>query len=955
MKNLAMGLCLSVLAGCSLFTSEDNLNKPSELLPQGVRFIESKSSEAGTASIPYSKYQLDNGLTVILSPDHSDPLVHVDVTYHVGSAREKIGRSGFAHFFEHMMFQGSEHVGDQQHFKIVTEAGGTLNGTTNRDRTNYFETVPSNQLEKMLWLESDRMGFLVNAVSQRKFEIQRDTVKNERGQNYDNRPYGLVYEKIGEALYPKNHPYSWQTIGYVQDLDRVDVNDLKAFFLRWYGPNNAVLTIGGDIDEAKTLAWVNKYFGSIPKGPEVDIAPKQPVTLPEDRFITLEDRIRQPMVMMAFPTQFRGDQSEASVNALASILGDGKNSILYQKLVKTQKAIDAGAFQDCAELSCTLYVYAMGDSGKKGNLTPIYQDLLQALNGVKVNGVKQEQLDAIIGQAEAGTIYALQSVSGKVSQLASNQTFYGQPDRLQTDLEELRAVTPKSVEDAYNQFVDEKHKVVLSVVPKTQTQLAVKKANYTPPTRDLPSYPKITDDQLEIREPKDNFDRSVVPPVSDAVSGTMPPLYRFDLENGIKVLGTQTSETPTVAIKISFPAGNRYVPKGKEGLSDLTAQMLNEGTKLNSSEALQQKLDQLGSSIRFSSGGYQSNLVITSLTKNLEKTLFIADEMLFQPVFNASDFSRIKNQSIQNLVYSHQQPSWLASQATKQVLYKDTLFSRDSDGSIASINGLTLKDIQQFYNTHYIPDGSNVVVVGDIDTTQTKQSLEFLQRWKSKGQSPEMITIGNINEPKTQRIYLVDQPNAPQSIVRLARIGMPYDATGPMYLTQLSNYNLGGNFNSRINQNLREDKGYTYGASGGVYGTKETGLVLFSAQVRADATAASIHEFIQEMENYSEKGMTDDELNFMRQAVGQQDALKYETPSQKAGLLSSILEYSLPDDYIVKKTQILQTVDKQTLDNAAKLWFQPQDYQIIVVGDAKRLTPELKKLGIPIQPLEVKR
>ncbi|OEF25820.1 M16 family metallopeptidase [Vibrio rumoiensis] len=955
MKKLVMGLCFSVLAGCSLFTDQENSNKPSEPLPKGVHFVESKPSELGKVSIPYSKYQLDNGLTVILSPDDSDPLVHVDVTYHVGSAREQIGRSGFAHFFEHMMFQGSEHVGDQQHFKIVTEAGGTLNGTTNRDRTNYFETVPSNQLEKMLWLESDRMGFLVNAVSQRKFEIQRDTVKNERGQNYDNRPYGLVYEKIGEALYPKNHPYSWQTIGYVQDLDRVDVNDLKAFFLRWYGPNNAVLTIGGDIDEAKTLEWVNKYFGTIPKGPAVVNAPKQPVDLPEDRFITLEDRIQQPMVMMAFPTKYRGDQSQVSVNALASILGDGKNSILYQKLVKTQKAIDAGAFQDCAELSCTLYVYAMGDSGEKGDLTPIYQDLLQALNDVKANGVKQEQLDAIMGQAEASTIYALQSVSGKVSQLAANQTFYGQPDRLQTELDDLRTVTPQSVVDAYNQFVDGKHKVVLSVVPKKQTQLAVKPSNFTPSARDLPNYPKITDDQLEIREPKDSFDRSVIPPVSQPVSGTMPPLYRFELDNGIKVLGTQTNETPTVAIEVSFPAGNRYVPKGKEGLAGLTAQMLNEGTKQRSSEVLQQQLDQLGSSISFSSGGYQSSLVITSLTKNLEKTLTIANEMLFQPAFNTSDFSRIKNQSIQGLVYEHQKPSWLASQATKQVLYQGTLFDRDGNGSLASVKSLTLQDVQDFYKKYYIPDGSNVVVVGDVDEATAKQSLGFLNSWQAKGAKPLMAAIGNIDPPQGQSIYLVDQPNAPQSIVRIARIGMPYDPTGEMYLTQLANYNLGGNFNSRINQNLREDKGYTYGASGGVYGTKETGLVLFNAQVRADATAASIHEFIQEMKNYSDKGMTDEELSFMRLAVGQQDALKYETPSQKAGLLSSILDYSLPDDYIAKKAEILQTVDKFVLDSEAKKWFQPQDFQIIVVGDAKRLTPELKKLGIPIKPLEVKR
>ncbi|WP_245869381.1 M16 family metallopeptidase, partial [Vibrio fujianensis] len=264
MKKLWLGLITCIaLYGCTSSTSLPFFSS----LPDGVTLIEQVDTQSDTVGIPYRKYQLSNGLTVILSPDHSDPLVHVDMTYHVGSAREEVGKSGFAHFFEHMMFQGSKHVADQEHFRLITEAGGSLNGTTNRDRTNYFQTVPANQLEKVLWLESDRMGFLLEAISQRKFEIQRDTVKNERAQNYDNRPYGLIWEKMSEALYPEGHPYSWQTIGYVEDLDRVDVNDLKAFFLRWYGPNNAVLTIGGDIDIAQTLAWVNRYFGSIPKGP----------------------------------------------------------------------------------------------------------------------------------------------------------------------------------------------------------------------------------------------------------------------------------------------------------------------------------------------------------------------------------------------------------------------------------------------------------------------------------------------------------------------------------------------------------------------------------------------------------------------------------------------------------------------------------------------------------------
>lgn len=297
MRYFILTAALLGLSGCGL-----NQAVPNASLPEGVTFIEQKNAQNDAPSIPYQKYQLQNGLTVVLHPDTSDPLVHVDVTYHVGSAREVPGKSGFAHFFEHMMFQGSKHVGDQQHFKYVTESGGSVNGTTNRDRTNYYETVPANELEKMLWLESDRMGFLLEAVSQRKFEIQRDTVKNERAQNVDNRPYGRVQETLAAALYPPEHPYSWPTIGYIEDLNRVDVNDLKAFFLRWYGPNNATLTIGGDIDAKQTLEWVEKYFGDIPRGPDVAKADKWPVTIDSDRFVTLEDRIQQPMLLMSWPT-----------------------------------------------------------------------------------------------------------------------------------------------------------------------------------------------------------------------------------------------------------------------------------------------------------------------------------------------------------------------------------------------------------------------------------------------------------------------------------------------------------------------------------------------------------------------------------------------------------------------------------------------------------------------------
>ncbi|MUJ21675.1 M16 family metallopeptidase [Aliivibrio fischeri] len=948
-KILSLSIVLA-LAGCS--KSEFEAPKTTDL-PKGVTLVEQVLPKEGSTVIPYQKYTLDNGLTVILSPDHSDPLVHVDVTYHVGSAREEIGKSGFAHFFEHMMFQGSENVGDQQHFKIITEAGGTLNGTTNRDRTNYFETVPANQLEKMLWLESDRMGFLIDAVSQKKFEIQRSTVKNERGQNYDNRPYGLIYEKMGEALFPQGHPYSWQTIGYVEDLDRVDVNDLKAFFLRWYGPNNAVITIGGDLDSKQTLEWVNKYFGSIPRGPEVENAPKQPVTLKENRYITLEDRIQQPMVMIGWPTTYRGEETEASLDMLATLLGDGKTSLLYQELVKTGKVVDAGAFHDCAELSCTMYVYAMTDSGKNNDLSTAYKEVMDVLEKFDKEGVSKADLEEVQGSAEAGAIFGLQSVSGKVSQLASNETFYGNPNQLEKQLAELKAVTPEKVSQAFDTYMANKYKVTLSVVPKGKTLLEVQKPNFVTPKRDLPEYKKIDENSLDVRRAVDDFDRSIMPQPSKGVTAKAPDIYRANLSNGIEVLGTEAIETPTIQLQIAIPAGNRYVPKGKEGLASLTAAMMEEGTTTSSSEELQKKLDKLGSSVSFNSGSYTTTISVASLTKNIDQTLAIVDEMLFEPAFEQADFDRLQKQAVEGLVYEHQRPSWLASQATREILFKGTIFDRSPDGSLASVQALTLDDVKAFYKQTYTPIGTQIVSVGDINKSDLINKLAFLSDWK--GATPEILAPQRLPTLNEQKIYLVNKPNAPQSVVRFVRQGMPFDATGELYQTQLANFNLGGNFNSRINQNLREDKGYTYGAGGYLMGNKEIGMSIFYAQVRADVTVESIKEFISEMDKFKKDGMTVDELNFMRLAVGQQDALKYETPGQKARLLGKILTYSLDDDFIDEQNELIETLGRDKLNSLAAKWFDPAQYQIVVVGDEKELLPKLKSLGIPVEVMTVKK
>lgn len=946
MQKWVLSAALLSLAGCSQWREHDAVN---DNLPQGVTFIEQVKAVSGKAVIPYSKYQLANGLTVILSPDDSDPLVNVDVTYHVGSAREQQGKSGFAHFFEHMMFQGSKHVGDQQHFKLITEAGGNLNGSTNRDRTNYYETVPANQLQKVLWLESDRMGFLLDAVSQRKFEIQRSTVKNERAQNFENRPYGLIYEKMAEALYPRSHPYSWQTIGYVEDLDRVDVNDLKAFFLRWYGPNNATLTIGGDINKGQTLAWINKYFGSIPRGPEVKNAPKQPAKLAYNRFITLEDNIQQPMLMMGWPTAYLGAKDQSSLDMLGQVIGSGTNSLLYQKLVKTGEAVDAGAFQDCAELACTMYVYAMAPSGNNGNLSQLRTKVMAVVNGIETQGINPQQLNEIKGSVAASAIYGLQSVAGKVSQLAAYQTFFGNPNYLSTELANVNRVTTDSVMAAYNKYLYQQPSVSLSVVPKGQLQLQAAKPNFTPAPRHLSAHNKIKEQDLAYRSVTDNFDRNVMPQASTPVKAVMPSLYEFTLANGIKVIGTEYKETPTITLQLSVPAGRRVEPEGKAGLAQLTAAMMNEGTAKLTAEEMASQLDTLGSSITVNAGLYGTTITLNTLTKHLPQTLALFEQRLLQPTFTESDFKRLKKQMLEGIVYEHQSAEWLANQATRDVLFKGTIFSRPAEGTQASINAITLQDVKDFYHRYYTPNGADVVVVGDIKQVNLKADLAPLVSWK--GAPKPVFMTPKLPHLSQQAIWLVNKPHAPQTVVRLVRQGMAYDATGELFKTQLANFNLAGNFNSRLNLNLREDKGYTYGAGGYLTGGREIGMASFYAQVRANATLPAIKEFIAELTRMSTTGLTDKEVKFMRLAVGQQDALSYETPAKKAALLGTILSYDLPQDFVAQRNHIVATITKAKMDKLAHKWFNPKDYQIIIVGDAKTLLPQLKTLGLPVHQL----
>jgi zinc protease len=916
-----------------------------------TKLIEKVVRKGNELVIPYEKYVLPNGLTLVIHEDHSDPLVHVDVTYHVGSAREEIGKSGFAHFFEHMMFQGSDNVADEQHFKTVTAAGGTLNGTTNRDRTNYFETVPSNQLEKMLWLEADRMGFLLDAVTQKKFEVQRATVKNERGQNYDNRPYGLAQEYLAKNMYPYGHPYSWLTIGYVEDLDRVNANDLKNFFLRWYGPNNATVTVGGDVNPKDVIKLVEKYFGSIPRGPQVSKMSPMVPRVDRTRFVSYVDNYaRIPIMLTAYATVPNYHKDMAALACLAQILGQGNNSVLYQQLTKKQLALQASASSQLSELSGEFWFTIVPMPGKP--LSNAYALFKQALDSFEVRGVTDEDIERFKGGIEAQLVNSLQSVSGKVSQLAALQTFTGNPNQIGKFLEMYRSVTKEDVQRVYFQYIKNAHGVTLSILPKGQEKNGVAEDNYV---IDKSKYtaPDYGYAGLKYNKAKDKFDRSKMPGNGANPVVKVPAYWTKKMDNGVSVIGAQNTELPTVTLSIKIPGGHLLQGNdlNKAGLADFFATMMNEDTKNRTAEAMSRAMQKLGSNVSVFSGLDGITFQVQTLKKNLDTTLALLEERMLMPKFTEDAFKRLKNQAIENFKQQKSQPSAIADVVFAKINYGNSILGVSEDGTETTIKGLKLENIQNYYDNFMTSQGVNVVVVGDLTESEIMPKLSFLNKLANKKITlPVAASAPAIEKTK---IYLVNVPKAAQTEFRVGAVtNLKYDATGEFYKAGLMNYPLGGAFNSRVNLSLREDKGWTYGARCGFDGDAYTGSFEFSSGIKAEATDSALTELLNIFKGYVANGVTADEMEFMKSAIGQRDALRYETGFQKAGFIGRILEYNLPANFTDQQAAILKNMTAAEINVLAKKWLNLDKMNILLVGDKVKILPGLQKMGYEIVELD---
>ena len=916
--------------------------------PKLIETIDKKSDNE--IVIPYKKYVLPNGMNIVIHEDHSDPIVYVDVTYHVGSAREQEGRSGFAHFFEHMMFQGSKHVADEQHFKVVTESGGTLNGSTNTDRTNYFEVMPVNQLEAALWLESDRMGFLLDSVTQTKFENQRSTVKNERGQSYDNRPYGLVQEKIGEALYPEGHPYSWSTIGYLVDLDRVDVSDLKRFYLRWYGPNNATLTIAGDVTAEKILPLIEKYFGSISPGPVVNAMPKMPAVLKETRYISYEDNIKFPMISLVWPSVNAYNPESAAMDALSHFLAGSKSTPFEVGLIKTKKAVAVNTFNYDRELSGQFHLQVRANQEAK--LADMQKDIMTIMdNWEKGGGVTDEQLARYKTSTKAQYIDRLTTVQGKGATLAQYQTLTGNPDYIKKELEAVEKLTKQDVMNAYNKYVKGKPCVILSVVPKGKGELKAHDDNWKMYDRNIQQesseYKGLTYTPL-----KETFDRSKKPAGGENPIVKVPVYWQDKFENGVKFIGTYTNEIPKVSLQITILAGHRFENMNKAGLASLTANLLNEATQNHTAEEISDMLEALGSDIDVSCNATEIVINVSTLTENIDKTLAIVEEILYKPKFSQEDFDRSKKQQLDVIQQQQTSASAIADQQFARILYgTNNIMALPTTGTTETVNNITLEDVKAYYKSNLSPSQTKVMAVGNLSQQQLMPKLQFLSKWANvkvtKAPEPVVPAIAKTS------IYFIDKKAAPQSEIRIGCIAMPYDATGDYYKSNIMNFPFGASFNGRLNLLLREKRGFTYGARGSFNGGLYDGTFVMGAAVRANTTDSSVVDFMNEIKAYADKGISADELGFTKSSMGQSDALKYESPFQKANFLKRLVDYNLSGNFVTQQSQILSSISQAEINALAKKHLPYGNVNIIIVGDKQTNLDKIKKLGYDVKLLDV--
>jgi zinc protease len=890
--------------------------------------------------LKYETYTLPNGLKVITHEDHRLPLVALDLWYHVGPLNEKAGRTGFAHLFEHMMFEGSEHVGEKAHIKYVDSAGATdVNGTTDFDRTNYFETLPANQLELGMWLESDRMGFLLEGLDRVKLANQRDVVRNERRQG-EGRPYDLAEEEVYHLLFPKTHPYYADVIGSHADIEAARINDLREFHQQFYTPNNATIAIAGDFEPAKLKELLTKYFGPIPAGPKVEPVHVVTPAITEQKRLTVTDTVALPRLTVAFllPAIYTPGSDEAEL--LSRVLGGTKASRLSQELRYKKQVVQSVSCEDNA-LKLTS-IFECDITARPGvKLEDLETAFWAEVGKLQTDGPTAEELEAVKTVALTRKVSGLQRLGGfggVADTLDEYDQYTGDPGYLPKDIAALQAVTVASMKDIAAKYLNKNQAVVVECVKGDKV------------VSDVPRSPEDTDKDAKLVEPytaefeaAQNW-RKTVPSAGPALTFHLPVPTEVELKNGLKVYVVRDASLPIVSMSLVTRAGGEANPADKPGLASFTASILAEGTTTKSAVQVAQAAEALGGGLGIGAGMDSAGGGMEVLTNRADAALDLMAEVVRHPAFNAADFERLRKQRILGIQQESDSAPAMALRVGPKLLYGDTPYGFGAAGTKASLTALTGDDLKAFWAAHYGPADSALVFAGDVTVAEAKALAEkSFGDWT--GTAAASVKLPPAPAAPTLKIVLVDKPGSPQTA--LYAFGLGISQTDPQtWAVQVMNYTLGGSFGSRINMNLREEHGYTYGASSGFRSYREGGQFLAGGLVKTDVTAPATKELMYELRRILTVPPTAAELKSAKDASIQSLPGEFATMGATAGAMGAIYIYNRPLDYFAKLPAKFEALTPADITAAANATVHPENLLLVEVGDKAKIESGLKDLKL---------
>jgi zinc protease len=902
--------------------------------------------------IDYQKFTLANGLEVILHVDRSDPVVAVNLTAHVGSAREKAGRTGFAHLFEHLLFLESENLGKGGLDKMSARIGGSgANGSTSQDRTNYLQTVPKDALEKMIWAEADKLGWFINTVTDQVLAKEKQVVKNEKRQSVDNNPYGHNSYVIDKALYPADHPYNWQVIGSLEDLQNATVDDVKEFFRRWYVPNNVSLVIAGDFDPAQAKKWVEKYFAEIKRGEEVKPLPKRAGVVKETVKLYHEDNFaRVPALTMVWPAVEQLHADSYALDVLSQYLSRGKKAPFYQVLVEDKKLTSNVSIGNrTSELAGQFMLNVRAFDGK--SLDEVASAVNEAFAKFEKDGISEKDLNRIKAGQETQFYNSLSSVLGKSAQLAEYNYLTGNPGFVEQDIKNILAVTPADVMRVYDKYIKGKNYVATSFVPKGKVNLALSGSSKAEVSEE-----KIVQGAEAAVDPNINatytktpskIKRDQEPAYGAAADVKVPKVWEGKLNNGLRVYGIQNDEVPLVQFEMQIDGGLLLEDINKVGVANLMARMMTQGTAKKTPQELEEAIQQLGASIVVTARTEDIRITVNTLARNYQATLALVEEILLEPRWDEKEFALLKQNMLSQIRQQEANPNVVAANAYNKLIYGDkNIRSRNILGSEETVKAITIDDLKAYYQKNLSPSITRMHIVGALPKATIQNSLASLAKtWQAKKVELPDTNIAGTDAKQTQgKVFFVDIPDAKQSVLQ---IGYPALAATDKdyYPATVMNYILGGGgFASRLTQELREGKGYTYGIRSGFSGTKSIGEFGISSSVRTNVTLESTQLIKQILQDYT-VSYSDADLQTTKSFLIKSNARAFETSSAKLGMLDNISKYGWTPNYVKEREQIVKTMTVEQIKALSQKYLDPNKMIWLVVGDAKTQLPRMKELG----------